>query len=1089
MEETTTIAELILRFKKEMRNFKTEEDVRIGTNEIIKELTNSFKINIEAGHEVTSVYGGRADSIYSNVLFEYKAPNKFDSTKGIEEALYGRNKRDHGLMHYLINFTLEEVSISNNDEIFREALFRKVGVGFDGNKMIFGRFLPSNELMNLYDEDRMRNFPDNINTQQYVKFEYEIVTELEIAFKKLILMLRSTTRKRLSSIELLKSFGPESTICKQSINYLYNLLDENLITNSRVKTLFAEWNRIFGNVYGDIETDFTSFSKDLIEMYSLNTIIEIHKFLFVLQTYYNIVLKLLIHTLLESLSNPFENSSKPQTKTELLALFSGREYTNYKIENFFEIHFFEWFIFIENFENKIIQDILIELDTFETTASVIKPEIIEDVLKDMYLNLMPSKLRHLMGEYYTPGWLVDFALDRAGYNGEPTKTILDPTCGSGSFLTHAIKRLKTANNGTYNIEDIIRLATENIVGYDINPISVISAKTNYILALGDITNIHLPITIPIYMCDSILVPTVHAKQNETKHTIEINTVVGSFKVPVFPTREANDIFLKEASRCVLQEYTFEEFIKLVQLESKIPFDSIDINIVKAFYDKLISLHLSGRNGFWPIILKNSFAPLFARGCFDIVVGNPPWISWKSMSDTYRKSTLDIWLSYGIFEKNAYDKITTHDDFAMAVTYVSIDHYVKDNGYVVFILPQTFLKSAKGGEGFRKFRITRDKLDIPFAVKEVYDMVDIKPFKEYASNRAALIVFQKDMEMKYPMHNYFVCLRRKDSSIEYTDSLFQALNKMNIVRHSARPINSNPRSPWLTGEEANLNKKEKYLGTSSYEGRKGIEPCGAKGIYLLNIKEEIGKDVKIVNLIERSRLKKAKEYGVRPGIIEKTFIYPMIGGRNIDKWGINSYLYMLVPHYNTGDGIYRGVPESDMKIQYPKTYSWLYQFKDLLLETRIRNAKFFNANVFPFYRLDNVGSYTFMPYKVVWREQHKKMTACVIGSVNDPFLGQKIIITDSKVLYCSLDNEDESHYLCAIINSPTIAQIIEGYTIDTQRGIDILKNIRIPKYDPEKTIHKKIAYLSKIAHKAYIKKDLVSIQKCERIIDNAIKKIF
>ena len=63
-----------------------------------------------------------------------------------------------------------------------------------------------------------------------------------------------------------------------------------------------------------------------------------------------------------------------------------------------------------------------------------------------------------------------------------------------------------------------------------------------------------------------------------------------------------------------------------------------------------------------------------------------------MSDTYRKRTLDIWLSYGIFEKSAYDKITSHDDFAMAVVYVSMDHYVKEQGKAGFVLPQTFVKS-------------------------------------------------------------------------------------------------------------------------------------------------------------------------------------------------------------------------------------------------------------------------------------------------------------------------------------------------------------------------------------------------------------
>ena len=127
-----------------------------------------------------------------------------------------------------------------------------------------------------------------------------------------------------------------------------------------------------------------------------------------------------------------------------------------------------------------------------------------------------------------------------------------------------------------------------------------------------------------------------------------------------------------------------------------------------------------------------------------------------MSDTYRTATLEIWLSYGIFEKSAYDKITSHDDFAMAVTYVSLDHYLKDNGYTAFVLPQTFVKSIKGGEGFRKFKITRDELDTPFAIIETYDMLGISPFKGEAANRTSVYVFEKNRQMTYPMKNYFEC---------------------------------------------------------------------------------------------------------------------------------------------------------------------------------------------------------------------------------------------------------------------------------------------------------------------------------------------
>lgn len=86
------------------------------------------------------------------------------------------------------------------------------------------------------------------------------------------------------------------------------------------------------------------------------------------------------------------------------------------------------------------------------------------------------------------------------------------------------------------------------------------------------------------------------------------------------------------------------------------------NVVEELFDRLYTLHRAGNDSFWPIILRNSFAPILIGNKFDFVVGNPPWIAWKSMSKSYREGTLEIWKSYGIFEKNAYDKKTTHDAF-------------------------------------------------------------------------------------------------------------------------------------------------------------------------------------------------------------------------------------------------------------------------------------------------------------------------------------------------------------------------------------------------------------------------------------------
>ena len=87
---------------------------------------------------------------------------------------------------------------------------------------------------------------------------------------------------------------------------------------------------------------------------------------------------------------------------------------------------------------------------------------------------------------------------------------------------------------------------------------------------------------------------------------------------------------------------------------------------------------------------------------------------------------------------------------MAVTYVAIDHYLKDNGVAALILPQTFVKSLKGGEGFRKFCITRDNQEHPFSIDAVHDMLRVNPFKGIASNKTSVYIFRKSVRMRYPM---------------------------------------------------------------------------------------------------------------------------------------------------------------------------------------------------------------------------------------------------------------------------------------------------------------------------------------------------
>lgn len=364
------------------------------------------------------------------------------------------------------------------------------------------------------------------------------------------------------------------------------------------------------------------------------------------------------------------------------------------------------------------------------------------------------------------------------------------------------------------------------------------------------------------------------------------------------------------------------------------------------------------------------------------------------------------------------------------------------------------------------------------------MVSVKPFSE-VTNRTSVLLLEKGKKTEYPVP--YIVWTPKERVREH-DTLTEVKRKIEETILEASPIGGLEsdkalRTPWLTLPSGELKKMHKAIGASAYKGRKGIEPLGAKGIYLLKEPKYIGKTrIQICNLLARGRLKEVEDMGERVGLVEDKFVFPLVSGRNIDRYGINSYTYVLMPHENI-KGCHNAIPEDELKIKYTATYEWLSYFKKVLLATRKRNSKFFEEKRDPFYFLDNVGSYTFSPWKVAWREQNKRMITCVISTKQENTLKGKLIIPDSKVLFCPLENKDEAYYLCGVLNSKPVTDLIEGYTLELQRGVDILENIKIPKFDPKIKLHYILSSLSLEAHDAYVnKKDISKIQhKIDKVV--------
>ena len=116
--------------------------------------------------------------------------------------------------------------------------------------------------------------------------------------------------------------------------------------------------------------------------------------------------------------------------------------------------------------------------------SIIPPELISSVYEQLLEDTQKSD-----GAYYTPRRVVDLILDET-LPWEPTSTpprILDPSCGSGMFLTEAFRRLvfqrSTTSGMRPDFEGLARLLTTSIFGVDKSPIAVDVAALGLYLAL------------------------------------------------------------------------------------------------------------------------------------------------------------------------------------------------------------------------------------------------------------------------------------------------------------------------------------------------------------------------------------------------------------------------------------------------------------------------------------------------------------------------------------------------------------------------------------------------------------------------------
>jgi hypothetical protein len=308
-----------------------------------------------------------------------------------------------------------------------------------------------------------------------------------------------------------------------------------------------------------------------------------------------------------------------------------------------ESDFFDWVI-AESEGQALVRRILTHVRRFRLD------QVETDVLKVLYESLIDRDERHDLGEYYTPDWLAA-KIARHAIERPIEQRVLDPACGSGTFLFRAIRNfVREAEEA--GLEERLRAAeaTNHIAGLDIHSVAVIIARVTYLLALAPVIAKRAgSLSIPVYLGDSLQLSTA-----ETMHLKEL-----VIRVPPppestdlkFPEIFCKDIHLfdklvarmREGSEQKMTARQIERTFKLeVERHYKRDMTKAEaggVGEMVATYATFDELCRQGRDSVWTYVARNLSRPLalsFGPGWANVVVGNPPWLAFRHMSPDLQK---------------------------------------------------------------------------------------------------------------------------------------------------------------------------------------------------------------------------------------------------------------------------------------------------------------------------------------------------------------------------------------------------------------------------------------------------------------------
>ena len=489
--------------------------------------------------------------------------------------------------------------------------------------------------------------------------------------------------------DIVRQFGVDSPTFHQGMRVLKSLWTE-VRSSPAAQTKFAEWQNLLSLVYG---------SKVGEEK------------LFLRHTYLALFARVLAFVVL---------LQKTPQETDIEPLLSGKAFQQKGLKNFGQADFFIWM----GAQNPLFVEFLYSLGLRLTTTYDLS-HITEDLLKELYQKLVDPETRHDLGEFYTPDWLAELTLRRAGFLEAENPSLLDPACGSGTFLFTAIRLQSQKLQGAALVE----WASSHLAGLEVHPLAVLIAQTNFLLALRPhLKHYKESLSLPIYMADALSLPhektlspslfvpvpveTLAKTTSKAKDAHDLHT---AFEIPVALAQDPKkfDKALSALVKLAQPHQSIED--ARTGLENRLLELGLTEDQIRTWQRNLRLMRWllqdPPTDTVWEFILRNAYQPaLLAHRQFSFVVGNPPWLAYRYVKRPDYQEHLRTLLTQTYHLLPSHDThLFTQMELATLFFAVCEKHYLREGGTLAFVMPRSILTGAKQHTAFQKHYLSKAHL--------------------------------------------------------------------------------------------------------------------------------------------------------------------------------------------------------------------------------------------------------------------------------------------------------------------------------------------------------------------------------------------